>query len=115
MAAILDLEIPRNGDFVTELRLTATDGTPIDLTGHTLESSARVIAGDGAVVASATVTATEATDGRFSLLWHGGDFASFGALTQVARFAYDFTHTYPDGLRLVPFRGLLSLIPEATP
>jgi len=115
MVAILDLEVPRNGDFITELRLTATGGAPIDLTGHTLESSARVIAGDGTVVASATVTAVEPTDGRFSLLWRGSDFADFGALTRIARFAYDFAHTYPDGLRLVPIRGTLALIPESTP
>lgn len=110
----LDLEVPRNADFYEEIQLTDVDGVPINLTGHTVESDARVIAGDGAVIASATIVIVEPLDGRFSMRWRGDHFDAIGDKTQVVRVAYDVKHTYPDGVRVVPFRGNLLLVPEST-
>lgn len=110
----LDISVPRNGDFLADFQLCDSAGVGIDLTGHTLQSGARIIAGDGSVIASATVTVTEATAGRFSMRWRGGDFDPYGEPTRVSRFDFDLTHRYPDGVRLVPLRGTLHLIPEST-
>lgn len=109
-----DLHVPRNGDFFGELQLLDVAGNPIDLTGHGLEASARAVAGDSVVIASATISFVEPADGRFSMRWNGDDFSDIGEATQVARVAYDVKHTYPDGVRVVALRGNLLLIPKAT-
>lgn len=110
----LDLSIPRNGDFLADFQFCDSAGVAIDLTGHTLQSSARVIAGDGSVIASATISILEPTAGRFSVRWRGSDFDAYGEPTRVSRFDYDLTHLHPDGVRLVPLRGTLHLVPEST-
>lgn len=110
----LDISVPRNGDFLADFQLCDSAGAAIDLTGHTLQSSARLIAGDGSAIASATLNVVEPTQGRFSMIWHGSDFDAYGEPTRVSRFDFDLTHLYPDGIRLVPIRGTLHLIPEST-
>lgn len=114
MTVQFNIEVPRNGDFVAEFQLCDSAGAAIDLTGHTLQSGARVIAGDGIVIASASISLVEPTDGRFSMRWAGADFDAYGEPTQISRFDYDLLHGYPDGVKLVPLRGNLLLIPEST-
>lgn len=115
MTERMDLQVPRNGDFFAEFQLCDSAGTPIDLTGHVLQSNARAIAGDGAVAASAVISLVEPITGRFSMRWRGSDFDGSGEPTRVSRFDFDLAHLYPDGLRLVPLRGTLLVIPESTP
>jgi len=110
----LDISVPRNGDFLASFQLCDSAGAAIDLTGHTLQSSARIIAGDGGIIASAIVAITEAAAGRFSMRWRGEDFDAHGEPTRVSRFDFDLVHQYPDGVRLVPLRGAIHLIPEST-
>jgi len=113
--ADLTLGVPRNGHFFGEFALADSAGAVIDLTGHTLIAAARELAGDGSVVAAATIVLVEPTAGRFSMRWTGDDFAAIGEPTRVARCDFDILHEYPDGLRTVPVRGVLEIIPESTP
>jgi hypothetical protein len=114
MVAELDISVPRNGDYFEEWRLSDIAGLPIDLTGHTIAMSAREIAGDGAVIATADLTIVEAAYGAFSVRWRGEDFDAIGEPTVPVAVAYDLKHTYPDGVRIVPVRGHLILVPECT-
>lgn len=110
----IDLNVPRNGHFFGELRLTDIDGNAIDVTGHAFAMDAREIAGDGTVIASATVAIVEAADGRISVKWRGADFDAVGEPTVDVVVAYDLKETYPDGTIDIPLRGNLILIPEVT-
>lgn len=110
----LDIEVPRNGDYFAEWRMEDADGEAIDLTGHTLTMQARAVAGDVTVLATATIDLVEASDGRYSVLWHGSDFDDFGNIFQVSRASYDLKHTYPDAITMIPVRGHLLIMPEVT-
>jgi hypothetical protein len=112
MTATLNIDLPRNGHFLRELTVYAQDGSVVDLTGATLEASARDIPG-GTIIASAAVSLVEATAGKLELLWTGSDFDSFGSLTQVARPSYDLKITL-NGITDV-IRGQINLLPESTP
>lgn len=111
-----DLEIPRNADYFQEWRLLDPDGaesSPIDLTGCTLELDVRAFAGEGVVIASATIDVVEATDGRFTVLIHGSDFAATGEPSTAVSLAYDLRLTYPDGVQRIPIRGHVIATPGA--
>jgi hypothetical protein len=114
MAISFDIEVPRQGDWVKELQLTDIDGGPISIGGCTFEWKARAIAGAGSVLASASVTILEASEGIVRAVWHGPDFDSHGLVTERVRVAHDLKQTYPDGTIDVPFRGQLILYPEVT-
>lgn len=114
MPASLNIEVPRQGDWLKELQLTDIAGVPIDITGHTITWNSRVIAGVGAVIASATVTILEAANGMILARWHGPDFDSVGNQTEIVRVAHDLKDIYPDGTVDVPFRGQLIVFPEVT-
>lgn len=114
MANSLNLEVPRQGDFVREYELLDQSNAPIDLTGHTLAWSAREAAGSGSVIASATIIVVEAVSGRFRAKWHGPDFDAVGEVTEIVRVAHDLKHTYPGGEIDVPIRGELIIYPEVT-
>lgn len=109
---VLNIDLPRNGHFLRELTAYAQDGSIVDLTGATLEASARDIPG-GTVIASAVMTLTDPTAGKFEMLWTGADFDAFGSLTEVARPSYDAKITPLGGVTDV-FRGQINLIPECT-
>lgn len=110
----LDIRVPRQGSYFQEWQLRDIDEVPIDLTGHTLAADARLIAGDGSVIASADIVMTEAITGRFNIVWNGADFDTVGEHTEVVRVAYDLKHTFPDSLVEVPVAGQLLLMPEVT-
>lgn len=114
MSGTLNIEVPRQGDWIKELQLTDIAGVPIDLSGHSLAWSARLVAGSGGVVATATVSILEASEGRIRARWHGPDFDAVGIATQIVRVAHDLKETYPDGSIDVPFRGQLNIYPEVT-
>lgn len=106
----MNIDVPRNGHFVREFTLVAQDDSPINLTGSTIEADARDIPG-GTVIASATISITEAVNGKFEMTWAGTDFDAFGSPTEIARPSYDVKVTQA-GISLVPFRGYLNLLPE---
>ena len=112
--ATLDLQVPRNGDYFAEWQLQDNDGDPIDLTGHALTMNARAVAGDAAVLASATLAMVEPLTGRFTVRWHGVDFDGFGNVFSLARASYDLKHLFPDGIVEIPVRGQLLIVPEVT-
>lgn len=110
----LDIEVPRNGDYFGEWRLTDDAGEPIDLTGHALSMIARATGGDPVIVASATIAITEAANGQFTVRWHGADFDQYGDPFARSDAAYDLKQVYPDGIILIPVRGQLYITPEVT-
>ena len=56
MTVMLDLEVPRNGDYSATSQLVDDAGLPIDLTSNTMALDIRRLPGDGgAPVASAAV------------------------------------------------------------
>ncbi|WP_422057698.1 hypothetical protein [Sphingomonas sp.] len=114
MATSFDIEVPRQGDWLKEIQLTDAEGNPANLTGCTIEWSARATAGAGSVLASATTSLIDGNEGLFSARWHGPDFDGFGIVTQPVRVAHDLKVTYPDGTIEVPVRGQLIIYPEVT-
>lgn len=110
----VELDVPRNGSYFQEWQMLDDENLPIDLTGHTLSADARSVAGEGAVLASATIVLVEANTGRFSMQWDGSDFDAYGDLTVDSRAAFDLKHAHPGGLVVVPVRGQIVLIPEVT-
>lgn len=110
----MDIEVPRNGDYLRTWRLRDVDKVAIDLTGTTLEADARVVAGFGPVLASATITIEPGTSGLFSMRWHGADFDGVGSVTEVAAFAWDLKHRHADGIVEIVARGTINLIPGVT-
>ena len=110
----LDIEVPRNADYIEHWQLLDRDGEPIDLTTDTLTASARNVAGGASVIASATITKDAGADGLFTMLWRGSDFDGFGGKMQVVRAAYDLKQTFSDGLSRIVCRGHLIIHPEVT-
>lgn len=113
MPASLDLEVPRNGNYFQEWRLTDSDKAPLNLTGSTLEMDCRAISGAGAVIASATIVMVEPLNGQFTVNWTGSDFDAVDGPTEVVRLAYDLKRTFGD-ITEIPVRGHILLIPEVT-
>lgn len=115
----MDIEVPRNGDWIREGQLLAAlrDGTtePIDLTGHTMELWIKRLAGDtGAPLATGTITIEPGIEGYYEELIHGADLAAVTGQYNVVALAYDLRRTDPDGLLIVERRGAIYLTPGVT-
>lgn len=113
MSATMNFDLPRAGHFLREYTLVGQDDSPIDLSTATITASARDVPG-GTVLASAAVTKTDASAGKFELLWTGSDFDAYGSDSEVARPCYDVKVT-DAGVAEIPFRGQINLLPEITP
>lgn len=109
MAAELDIEVPRNGDYFQEWELADSDGVATDITGHVLELDIRALAG-GPPLASADIEQVSTT--RFSVHINGPDLSGLDGETEIVRLAYGLRHTFPDGIVEVPVRGHVILTPE---
>lgn len=114
MAAQTQIEVPRNGNYFETWALLSGDGSPIDLTGHTLSMDCRRIAGAGSVIASAEIDIYDPPNGRFTINWDGADFDAVDGVTEVVRLAFDLLHTFPDSIKRVEVRGHLLVMPEVT-
>lgn len=114
MAANLNLEVPRNGHYAQGWVLNDNEGAPIDLAGHALELKIRAVAGQGGVLATAAIDIYDAPSGRFTVEINGADLAALDGSSEIVRLAYDLAHTYPDGVEMVPVRGLILLMPGVT-
>lgn len=114
MAVNADINVPRNAHYFEEWRLLDTDGTGLDLTDQTLEMDCRAIAGSGPVIASATISVVEATEGRFTVDWDGADFDGVSVDTEIVRLAYDLLRTDSTGTPTIDARGHIVLLPGVT-
>jgi len=110
----LDLQVDRNGTYNQRWRLRDTDGAPINLTSIALELKVRAVAGQGAVLASATIDKYDPTNGMFTVRIEGSAFAAVEGATEIVRLAYDMRMTYPDGVKYIPAAGQVILTPGAT-
>lgn len=115
MASTVNLEVPRNGHCYKIFQYLDDDGLPADLTGATLSAKAQSPAGDGTIIATATVAVVIPEIGQFSIKWTGADFDSYGELSGLVVVSYDLKIERADGIIDVPMRGNLSIIPECTP
>lgn len=110
----IDLRLYRNADYHEGWQLNDADGAPIDLTNCSLTLSVRAVAGQGAVIASATIDIYDPFHGVFTVHISGSAFGSVAGATEIVRLAYDLRLTYPDGVKTIPIAGQILLTPGAT-
>lgn len=110
----LDIRVPRNGDYYEGWEINDADGAPLDLTGVALQLAIRRVAGQGAILAAATITAIDPASGKFNVLIDGESLASVAGQSEIVRLAYDLRLTYPDGVKVIPVEGQIILTPGAT-
>ena len=110
----LDIRVPRNGDYFEDWKLNDGSGQPIDLSGMSLDLRIRTVAGQGLVLASASITTADPGNGIFSVLISGASLAAVSGKSELVRLAYDLRLTYPDGIKAVPVAGQIILVPGAT-
>jgi len=112
MAARLDIEVPRNGDYFARWTLRDRNTRePLDITGWTLTLSIASVAGAGSTVASATFSARDNPGGSFNIRIRGSDCAGVPGPMEIVRLAYDFVATDTTGVRVVETRGQIILMP----
>lgn len=118
MTVMMDIEVPRNGDYSRTAQLVDDAGQPIDLTSNTMTLDVRRLPGDGGQpVASAVVQIEPGIAGIFTETIRGADFASVTSLVgqyQIIRLAYDLRRVDGAGLITIERRGIISLIPGVT-
>lgn len=115
MTVEMDIEVPRNGDYVRRSQLVDDKGLPIDLTSNTMELEIRRLAGDGGIpVASGIITIEPGANGYFEELIRGSDLGPISGTYAVVRFAYDLRRNHPDGIKTVERRGHVLLVPGTT-
>lgn len=118
MTVLMDIEVPRNGDYSQTSQLVDDSGLPIDLTSNTMTLDIRRLPGDGgAAVASAAIEIEPGIAGIFTETIRGADFASVTSLVgqyQIIRLAYDLRRVDGGGLVTIERRGIISLIPGVT-
>ncbi|MBB5709355.1 hypothetical protein [Sphingomonas xinjiangensis] len=116
MAADLDIEVPRNGDYCQGWWMEDQEtGEPIDITGWTLGLSVRAVAGQGSVIASAAFRNRDDVAGYFEPLLSGQQFDGVPGANRIVRLAYDFRATDAEGIRVIETRGQIILHPGVTP
>jgi hypothetical protein len=112
MPVVMDIEVPRNGDYSRTSQLVDDTGAPIDLTGHSLELDVRNFAGEGGPpIATATITIEPSHFGIFDELLHGADFSAVAGAFEKVRLAYDLKRTDPTGVITIERRGAVILMP----
>jgi hypothetical protein len=114
MAAIENINVPRNGHARVMWQYQEDNGEPADLTGCTIAAVARNVAGGPDILATADVDITIAEEGLFTTLWDGSDFDDYGEAMGESIAAYDIKITRADSIIDVPMRGHLYIIPECT-
>jgi len=106
--------VPRNGSYQQDWQLTANDGEPISLVGSELKMDIRPVAGQGDVIASASIDIHDAANGTFTVQIDGADFDAVPGETELVRLAYDLRHTFEDGVQHIYPRGQIQLMPGVT-
>ncbi len=107
----LPISLQRNEDFAREFAITDDAGAALDLTGATFEWSFKMRAGDpDPVIASASVTVTDAVGGLVQVEFSGSDFAAVEGDWDAVRMAYDWIATQ-DGSTTVLAYGEFTLLP----
>ena len=110
----MDIRVYRNADYCEDWQLNDNDGAPIDLTGDTLELRIRANAGQGSVIAAATIDLHDPENGIVTVTIEGAPLSSVAGAGQIVRLAYDLRITYPDGIQAIPAAGHIILTPGAT-
>ena len=112
MAARLDIEVPRNGDYFARWTLRDRNTRePLDITGWTLTLSIASVAGaiapaNANVERSAGIIAC--AEGRAR---NRRSCAGVPGPMEIVRLAYDFVATDTTGVRVVETRGQIILMP----
>jgi len=112
MAAIIDLEVPRNGDYHETWHLADLDGTSLDISSGVIEMSIADIAG-GTVLGAAIINPIEPQNGYFTVTIRGSDFDAYGWGMEVVRLSYDLKYTQ-GGISTIYARGNIILYPKVT-
>ena len=105
-----DIELFRNEEREFSSQCVTQSGIAIDITSAVFSSSAKIQAGDGAIIASATFTKTFPLQGMYTFVWDGADFDSYGNPNSQNKFSYDLKI---DGT--VVLYGQIILNPGVTP
>lgn len=108
----INLDVPRDGHYQAGWALLDSDGSPLDLTGHTITASAQYMAGVDPVITSAVIDLYDAPHGRFNMTWAGADFAVVDGATEIVRLAWKLRDRAPDGIVMDMARGQIFLQPE---
>jgi hypothetical protein len=87
------IELKRGATFAPECQLKF-DGEVVDITGWGIESDVKDRRDN--VIASASVTITDAANGKFTLDFGGTDDWPGGTLVQDIRYAYNGTEFYSE-------------------
>lgn len=115
MTVMMDIEVPRNGDFLRTSQLVDLDGQPIDLTSNSMTLEIRRLAGDGgAPVARGTITILPGIMGYFDELIRGADLAAITGPYEIVRLAYDLRRVDGGGILTIERRGSIILVPGVT-
>lgn len=115
MPVQMDIEVPRNGDYMRQGQLVDDVGAPIDLTSNVMALEIRRLAGDtGSPIAAAAVEIEPGTNGFFTETILGADLGNVSGTFDVVRFAYDLVRTDSAGLRFVERRGFINYVPGVT-
>ncbi|MFK4794678.1 hypothetical protein [Sphingobium sp. ZW T5_29] len=114
MTARMDIEVPRNGDYFMGWQLRDSAGDPLDLTGVALALHVRAVAGQGIVIADATISDRVDNQGSFNVRIAGSDFRFIPGDSEIVRLAYDFLATASDDIKIVEVRGQIILMPGVT-
>lgn len=97
------------GDTYTHVFTVAPDGTAQNLTGYTVRGQVRS-ALDGTLVATPTVTISNATEGQITFSLSDAQTAAFTLSTMV----YDVEVTSPSGVVTTVARGQIRMHKDAT-
>ena len=114
MAADLNLEVPRNGHYQQDWQLSDSDGAPLDITDVYIDLQIRAVAGQGSVLATASLDKPTPLEGKFTVTISGGDFSSVPGYGEVVALAYDLRQTFLDAITQVLVRGQIYLMPGVT-
>lgn len=109
------ISIPRNGHYQEQWQFNVrnvddTAWEPMDLTDHTLNMDFRYVAGQGSVLASASIAITDAVNGAMTITIDGSDFSDVDGESEIVTLAYDLADTYESITKIYP-RGHALLIP----
>ena len=109
MATISNLVIDQGTTFSSIISLTNQDGTPMNLTGHTVKSQFRK-SYQSSSATNFTASIYNATAGQIRLQLTPSDTSSL----QAGRYLYDIELTNPSSEKIRALEGLVILTPEIT-
>lgn len=113
MAALLDIEVPRNGQYKQGWkfrdRLTGVD---LDISDWTFALDVKASPGaDGSPIASAVFSNMVGVEGTIDVFLDGADFASVEGEQEVVRLSYDCLAKDGGDVTVVQLRGQIILMP----